>query len=177
MSEHRYDPADLRGDALRAASGLAVTLGPLALVAAGGTASWLLGMGATFFAAFGIRTWSRRAVIVELTEGGIRATGMAGGGVFPWRRDCVSLSWQEICMLRLRFFSTKRTHESGWMELTLKAPGRTLRLDSTLSGFRDIARRATRAAAALGLELAPATVVNLDAMGLGGELRRPEAQA
>lgn len=177
MSEHRYEPGALRGDALRAAAGLAVTGGPLFLVEAGGTASWLLGAGAAFFFAFAVRTWTRRAVVVELAEDGLRATGLAGGGLFPWRRDCVSLPWQEMCMLRLRFFSTKRTHESGWMELTLKAPGRTLRLDSTLTGFREIARRAARAAVSLGLDMAPATVGNLEAMGLAGELRRRETRA
>ena len=177
MSEHRYESAALRGDALRAATGLAVTLGPLILVEPGTTVSWLLGAGAVLFAAFGIRTGARRIVVVEIADDGIRASGLAGGGLFPWGRDCISLPWQELCMLRLRFFSTKRTHDSGWMELTLKAPGRTLRLDSTLTGFREIARRATRAAASLGLDLAPATVVNLEAMGLAGDLHRPETRA
>ena len=61
------------------------------------------------------------------------------------------------------------------MELTLKAPDRTLRLDSTLIGFPDVAARATRAAAARGLELTPTTVSNLQAMGLADLLRRREA--
>ncbi|MBT6118223.1 MAG: hypothetical protein HOH66_10185 [Rhodospirillaceae bacterium] len=177
MSEHRYDRTSLRGDALRAAAGLILTLGPLLAVGADGAVRWVLGLGAALFLAFGLRTWMRQRIVVELTDEGICARGLAIGGLFPWGRDCVSLPWQELCMLRLRFFSTKRTQESGWMELTLKAPGRSLRLDSTLAGFREIARRAVRAANSRELDLAPATVSNLAAMGLSGELRRREAQA
>jgi len=59
----------------------------------------------------------------------------------------------------------------------MRVAGWTLRLDSTLTGFREIARRATRAAASLGLDLTPATVGNVEAMGLAGELRRRETRA
>lgn len=175
MSLHRYDPAGLRGDAMRAAAGLTLTLGPFFVVGEDGVVRWLLGAGALLFVAFGLRTWVRRCMVIDLADDGIRATGLTGGRLFPWGRDCVSLPWQELCMLRLRFFSTNRTRESGWMELTLKAPDRTLRLDSTLIGFPDVAARATRAAAARGLELTPTTVSNLQAMGLADLLRRREA--
>ncbi len=53
------------------------------------------------------------------------------------------------------------------MQLTLKGGGRKVKLVSTIERFPVIARRASIAARANGLELDEATLANLAALGLG----------
>ena len=166
-SSHVYSPVSLRGDYVRAACGLACTVGPLALVADSLVMSGLLGAGAILFLIFGVRTWARRKSIIELDRDGITATGLptllrpAGGG-------SVRLRWGDLGMVRLRFFSTRRDRSEGWMELSLAAGGRRVRLDSNLDGFTAIVARAAAEATANGLALTPATATNLTALGLHG---------
>src|SRR3546814_3256632 len=61
---------------------------------------------------------------------------------------------------------TRRDRTQGWMHMTLKGGGRTLTLESTISGFDDIAEQASEAARGNGLKLRDATQENLVALGI-----------
>ena len=112
---------------------------------------------------------------MELSDESISARVLGAPGLSIFARDCVSLPWQDLCMVRLRYFSTRRNQEAGWMELTLKARKKTLKLDSTIKGFRDIAERAAWAARDRRLALSPATVSNLGALGIAAGAEEADA--
>ena len=59
------------------------------------------------------------------------------------------------------------------MELSLRAAGRRIRVESGLEGFMDIARRAKDAACARGIGLDRSTIANLRALGLDPERSDP----
>jgi hypothetical protein len=52
------------------------------------------------------------------------------------------------------------------MQMTLSGGGQTLRLDSSLDGFNDIARMAARAGIARNIEVSDATRANLAALNI-----------
>lgn len=156
MNEHRYPLRELGGDYVRAAAGLAATLGPLLFVPASPVMMWLLGGLAALFLAFGARTALRQMTVVRVDEAGITAIGPLGA----------TIAWEELGRLALAYYSTRRDRTRGWMQLSMKGRGRSLRLDSTIDGFRDIAAAAARAAALRGVALTPATIGNLAALGI-----------
>jgi hypothetical protein len=53
------------------------------------------------------------------------------------------------------------------MQLELRGGGRSIRVDSRIEGFTQLAERAAAAATAAGVELSAATAANLDALGIG----------
>jgi hypothetical protein len=59
------------------------------------------------------------------------------------------------------------------MDLRLKGPRRTLRIESVIEGFENIVRRTTEFAPDNGIELSAATRANLKAMGLGEPRSNP----
>jgi hypothetical protein len=73
--------------------------------------------------------------------------------------------------MRLKYYSTKRDGHGGWMQLRLNGPDKTLRFESSLDGFADLARRAYAAMQSRGIALDPATADNLRLLGV----RVPEA--
>lgn len=153
MSRHRYPADTIWADYARGGAGLALTLGPLLVL----TPHWLVSAGlaaaALLFAVFLSRTALRQLTVVELDERGVAARGSG-------------VEWAALQGLRLTYYSTRRDRRNGWMQMTLKGPGRALRLESTLTGFDEIAEHAAAAAAAKGLRLDDATVDNLLALGI-----------
>jgi hypothetical protein len=156
MSVHRYPHRSLVGDYVRAAAGLALTAGPLAVVPAGAVAGPVLGGLAVLFALFGARTALRQASRIEIDDDALALVG-------PWTRR---IAWREVTGLRLRYFATRRDRSGGWMQLVVTSSNATLRLDSTLDGFPAIARHAARVACERGIALTPATVDNLRVFGV-----------
>lgn len=156
MSVHRYPRRSLAADYLRAAAGLALTAGPLAVTPAGTVAAPVLGGLAVLFALFGAHTALRQASRIEMDDQTLALIG-------PRTRR---LAWRDMTGLRLRYFATRRDRTDGWMQLVLMSRGGTLRLDSSLEGFTVIARRAARAACERGIALTPATVDNLRVFGV-----------
>jgi hypothetical protein len=163
VSEFRYAFNDLRGDYIRAGIGLVLTLGPAASVPFGSGAHYVLLPAAALFLIFGWRTWQRQKTRVVIDLQGI--------SLFSRRR--VSLPWKNIQEVRLSYYSLKADRSGGWMQLMLKGRDpqqrdsvRAIRLDSTLSGFEQVVRRAAEAAAANDLDLTPATRVNFEALGI-----------
>ena len=155
----RYSAASLYRDYLRTAFGLAVTIGPLLLLhLAAPVAVVLAGLG-LLFAWFGMRTIVRHLSQVELSADAIALRGPA-----PRR-----LAWCDLERIKLAYYAPRRARQDGWLQLTLSgARGRSIRLDSTLSGFEQVLGEASRVARAKALPLDAATHANLAALGLPG---------
>ncbi len=160
MSLHRYQTRALAGDYLRAGAGFSGSLAVLTL------APWhpvivvvFVGLGA-FCTVFGLRTWQRQMMRVEVTEAGISTAGSAR----PARRAVID--WRDLAELKLKYYSTRRDHTNGWMEMKLKGPRASLLLDSNLDDFATVVRQAGQAALDNRLSFNPATIGNLGALGI-----------
>ena len=161
MREFHYPTRALAGDYARAGIGLLVTLGPLLFVPASPVMMVILGGLAALFFAFGARTALRQWTVVRMDDAGIAADGLLRA----------QIAWSELEGLALAYYSTRRDRTRGWMQVTMKGRGSRLRIDSTIDGFSDIVRTATRHAEQRGLGLSPATMGNLAAMGIDGHGR------
>jgi len=156
MSIHRYPAPSLRADYMRAGFGFVLSAALAAMASGAPIVAAVLGACALLFLAFGIRTWRRRRMVVELTSDGISTSGVR----------CVRLPWDELTGLRLRYYATKRDRTGGWMQLDLAAGGKRLSLESSLDGFADIVRQAASATGARGLDIDGTTRNNLSALGI-----------
>ncbi len=163
MTAYRYGLRAVAPDYLRCAAGLAFTAGPLALLPLAPVVAWTVAPLAALFALHGVRTAIRHATTIECDDEGIAARGL------PARR----IGWTELKSLRLRHFTTRRDGAGGWMQLVLRGPACTIRVESTLVGFEEIVTRAVAAARASGLGLSAATLSNLDVLGLSSGFPRP----
>jgi len=155
-SRHRYPTRAVLLDYLYAGLGLLFTLGPLGLAASAGPAAWFLGGLALLFAVYGVRTVLRHRIRILVSDDGLNADGLL-------RRH---LPWAGLSRCTLRYYSTRRNRDGGWMQLTLRSNGRSVRVYSQIEGFDRIVRRAAHAAAGRGLSLDNATTENLRALGL-----------
>ena len=155
MSIHRYPAEAQRSDLIRVGIGLLLTVGPLAVLPMHWVVSILFGAAALLFAVFTARIIQRTLTRYESGEQGIAAHGPLGA----------TIAWDELSALKLHFFSTRRDRGNGWMLLVLKGGNRSLKLESTLTGFDDIVDRAAEVAKAKRLPLTDTTTNNLLAMG------------
>lgn len=141
---------------IRGILGLALSAGPLAFADTTNTVAVILAVGATAFAAYLGHAAHCHASVIDCDENGI-----AVSGIFVRRID-----WTDLGALRLRYFSTRRDGANGWMQLVLKRPGVSIRIESTLTGFKDIVAIAINAAHQKGLDLSPTTLGNLEVLGV-----------
>lgn len=166
MSTHRYDKRSVRADLRRAATGLVLTTGPMLLMGDSIVALTILGVLALLFLAFGLRTMLRGMTLVHVTEHGLSSDPLGGReGRLPGLAPR-TIAWRDIRKVGLRFFSLKRDRSEGWMELSLGDGSQSLRLDSTLDGFKDIVVRTAEAARANNVALSDSTQTNLAALGI-----------
>lgn len=154
MSRHHYPSAALVADYLRAGAGLAVMAGPLLFADLAPVLFYIFAAVALVFLGFAVKTALRHSTVVELDEAGIRTVGPLGHG----------FAWGEAREVMLRYFSTRRDREDGWLQLIVKGPGRSLEVESTISDFDDLARRARQFAEAAGVPLSEATRTNFDSL-------------
>ena len=155
-SRHRYPARAVMLDYLYSGLGMLLTLGPLGLAASAGPAAWVLGGLGALFAVYGVRTVLRHRTCLRLSEEGLVVEGLL-------RRH---LPWARLTRCTLGYYATRRHRDRGWMQLTLKAGGRRLRIDSQIEGFDRIVRRAVHAAAGCGIALDRTTQENLRALGI-----------
>jgi hypothetical protein len=113
LSRHRYPLRSLAADYARAATGLILTAGPLFLGDIFISLRIVLIVLVILFSFFGLRTFARRALIIELDEQGVRASG-------PFAK---TIAWSDLKDIRVNFFSTRRDQEKGWMQLRLIGSG------------------------------------------------------
>jgi hypothetical protein len=155
-ASHRYSWGSLLPDYAGSAIGVAVTLTPLAFAQPAAAAGWALGAAAALFLVYFARTVCRQLTHIELDEAGIRAKGPLGAAI----------RWADLRSLRLDYYSTRRDSEGGWMQLRLRDARRTIRIDSELEGFVDLARAAVLEARNRGIGLDEPTRANLELLGL-----------
>lgn len=102
---------------------------------------------------------------LEVTENGVTAVGPFGG----------SVRWDELSVLQLRYYSTRRDRGDGWMQLKLRGADGSLRIESALSDFDAVVARAAGAAEHRGLALNESTRANLATLGIGADATHREA--
>jgi hypothetical protein len=156
MTLYCYPTSAMLGDYFRAAAGLVPTAAILAITPFGVTATVLLGGFASLFAVFGIRTALRHGTRFEMTE-----TLLSASGLLP-----CSIAWGELDRVRLAYYSTRRDRRGGWMQLELRSGPKKMRIDSRIEGFTEVVKASARAAEIRGLPLDPATLANLEALGV-----------
>ncbi|MGD1877344.1 MAG: hypothetical protein ACFB13_07570 [Kiloniellaceae bacterium] len=164
MKPLRYPPRALLGDYLRSAAGLIAGGGVLLAVPPTPVVVAIFGSIAALFAVFGLRTAHRHALRIAVSDTAIACRGAT----------TKVIAWDEIVAVKLRYFGSRRTKwrplGSGFMQLTLKGPGRglgaTMTFESSLEGFDWLAGRAAAAMRARGLSLDPATASNLVELGI-----------
>jgi hypothetical protein len=163
VTEYRYPRGALRGDFARAGIGLAITVGPALMIPLMSPAELVLGPLAVLFLVFGIRTWQRSVAVIAVTARDISLSA-------PWQ---ARLAWHNLKAVRLNYYSTRFDRSGGWMQLMLKGgggpDGATIRLDSTLDGFSEIARQVAAIARANRIELSEATRNNFSALGIAAD--------
>ncbi|MEX0810528.1 MAG: hypothetical protein WD044_17535 [Dongiaceae bacterium] len=154
----RYPAGSLFGDYGRGAIGLLVA-GTMWLSLPGtGYVDVIFGGLTLLFALFTIRTAWRQLLRFELLPDGL---------VQVWPRRRVLL-WDRLDSLRLRYYSTRRNREGGWMTLTMRAGDVRMALESTLAGFDAVAERAATAAEQRAVPLDGPTRANFGALGIAG---------
>jgi hypothetical protein len=115
----------------------------------------VLGVLAAIFAIHGARTWLRSATRIVVDDDGIAAHGPRNALV----------RWSRLESMSVDYYSTRRDGSKGWMQMRISGGGASVRLDSTLEGFAQVARRAASEAEKRGIALPPATQANLAALG------------
>jgi hypothetical protein len=167
MSEMRYPARALLGDYVRSGLGIVLTLPPALAVPAGSAAQYVLGALVVLFGTFGARTLIRQSSIVALEPTAITVSAL--------RRT--RLEWARLRSVKLNYYSTRGDRGEGWMQLTLRGTGGpgggTVRVDSSLDGFVEVARAAADAARPAGIALSETTRVNFASLGIAVE--EPEA--
>ncbi len=160
-----YPVRALAADYLRSLAGLSLSLGPLLFAhPLPGFVCMLSAMAALFLVYF-LRTVARNSFRIALDETGIRAEGIRGA----------EIRWDHLRSVRLRYYSTRRDRSGGggWMQLDLRGPSRSISVDSSLSGFAEVARASAREATRRGCTLDEATLSNLQALESGPRERAP----
>ncbi len=157
MSWHRYPTSALAWDYVRAITGLILSAMPIMFAQPIPIIQYFLGAIAALFTFFGIRTLLRQMSRVELGDAGIRTVGPLGAAI----------AWDQLESIELRYYSTRRDQQRGWLQLKLRGAGRRLAYDSSLSDFVTVARRAVAEAQSRGHALEPATLSNLEMIGAG----------
>jgi len=120
----------------------------------------LLALACLLFASFGARALLRVRQRFELGEEGLQ--------ILHRRRH---LPWSSLRGFKLKYFSTRRDHRDGWLELQLGFADGRVQVDSRLIGFDGLLDTALTWAAAAGVELDPATRRNLEWLGRGDAMR------
>lgn len=169
MTRYRYSGGAIAGAWARGAGGTLATLGPLvALHPAPWISVALAAAGALFL------VYLARAAITQFTQLEIDGDGIRAHGPAP-----LDLRWDEVRQVRLAYYSTRRDRSHGWMQLVIKGSGKTLRIESTLNGFEEIALAAAREALRRQCALDERTLENLKLLGAnaGDYTRGPIAGA
>ncbi len=162
MTVYRYPRRALIGDYVRAAVGLGVGLGVLISVPPAPAIVAVFGSITLLFLVFGLRTVQRQLVQVAITSDGIWAAGLISR----------SVPWQTLDHLALRYYGTRRQQREGsggFLQLTLRGGGTSMRLESSIEGFDEIVRQAAVAAHANGVSVDPTSAGNLLDLGVDAD--------
>jgi len=162
MTVYRYPRRALIGDYVRAAAGLGVGLGVLFTAPPAPAIVAVFGSITLLFLVFGLRTVQRQLVRVAITSDGIWAAGLISR----------SILWRALDRLTLRYYGTRRQQREGsggFLQLTLRGGGTSVRLESSIEGFDEIVRQAAIAAQTNGVSVDPTSAGNLLDLGVDAD--------
>lgn len=149
----KYRRDGLLWDCIKGSLGLALVALPLIF---GEPVTWLyyvlLGLCFIFIIFLG-RNWIRYNSEFQLT----------GDELSQLKPQSKKLSFKDLQKFKLRYYSTKRSRDDGWMFLQLKSKDTSFNIDSHLDGFEEILKRAALGANMANLNLDPTTIANLSA--------------
>lgn len=154
--QQRYPIKSLYGDYVRAAIGLVVFGTPLAFVSNSSIWSVILGGFFVLFFIFGLRTLIHQMTIVETSATGISTTGPLGK----------AFRWDEIEKVELKYYSTRRDKDDGWMQLNLFGPPGKMKLESSLEDFKEVAEMVIKAGFENNAEMNETTIENITNLGI-----------
>ena len=143
-------------DYARGLGGIVLTGAPIWLLDPAGPVTWVLAAAAALFLVYFVRAVVRHLTQIELSETGIAARGPFGAAI----------AWDELRSMRLNHYTTRRDRSGGWMQLDLSARRRSIRVDSSLGNFAELASAAAREALRRGYRLDDRTRTNLSALGV-----------
>ena len=156
MTRFRYPLRTLLLDDAKAVAGLTISAGPLFLDDLLHFWLYIFLLLTGLFLVFTIQTVTRHTRRLELSEVGIQMRGFRARG----------FNWEELEGVQLRYYSTRRDHERGWMSLKLSGGGSSVVVDSSIAGFEYIAQRVAAAAQRSEVKLSAGTWENFGAMGI-----------
>ena len=165
MKEYRYPFRALAGDYLRSLTGALVGFGVLLSVPPSPAIILIFGSVAGLCSFFGYRTIKRHLTRVAVSDAGICDAGI-GTRI---------ISWEELQVLKLRYYGTKRQERGhgGFMQLTLRGVTNSLTYESSMEGFNFIVWRAAKALRANGNPVDPTSAGNLLALGVDADSDTP----
>ena len=157
MTSFHYPMNALRGDYLRGAIGLFVTVGLLIAATKITIFQYIFAAGAVLFLGFFLRTAQRHLTTFSFSNDTFQANGPLGKNI----------SLPAVIDIRLRYFSTRkdRTGEGGWFELTIRDPKSKISVDSTINGFEQIMQRCVNTIHQNKLTPSETTIENFSSAG------------
>ena len=159
MPLYRYPAGATAADYARGLGGIALTAGPLWVLAPSGALAWILAACMLLFLVYFVRAVVRHLTRIELSETGIAARG-------PFGR---AIPWDELRSMKLSYYTTRSDRSGGWMQFDLGNGQRSICVDSRLEGFAGFASTVAREALRRGHRLDEATLLNLKALGIRGD--------
>lgn len=157
MTQRLFYPAKtVFGDYARAAIGILFAGVPALSLGSWSFAHWILVPLCVLFLTFAWRTWQRQRTSIVWDDTGLSLSGPTQA----------SLAWDQLRSLKVAFYATNRDRTGGWMQLTIRSEGATVKADSGAENFAAFAARAAVAAQKLQLSFDPATHANLAALGI-----------
>ena len=159
--EYGYPVSSVRGDFIRAVLGMVLCSLPVLLGLELIVVLWFLVPLIILFLIFLVRTIFRYVTTVTVTEEWIRVNSFFK----------TTLYWSEVTDFKLSYFTLWRNGEKGWMQMRLRNATNSIRIESSLVGFEEIASRAFAAAEANHISLNSATTSNLEAFGFNSKRR------
>ena len=161
MTELRYPFSALFWDYARGIAGTVLCFVILVTIEWYNQLPWLFVGLTILFAIYTMTTIAKNVARFRVSEEGIECGG--------FRKQ--SIRWGDLSELALRYYPTSRSRKKGWMTLTLKAQASSgspasLKVESNLPGFTEIATRAAWAAKENKLMVDRVTADNLAALGV-----------
>ena len=161
MTELRYPFSALFWDYARGIAGVVICVVILVTNEWHNQLVWLFVGLTVLFAIYTMTTIAKNVARFRVSEEGIECGG--------FRKQ--SIRWGDLSELALRYYPTSRSRKKGWMTLTLKAQASSgspasLKVESNLPGFTEIATRAAWAAKENKLMVDRVTADNLAALGV-----------
>lgn len=151
-----YPLGKLVPDYLRAGVGFGLTMVPMPHAIGGHPVVLLIVLGlAGLFGSFGLTTFLRQKSTVCTSAEGLWIEG-------PWSK---SIRWDEVREIDLRYFSTRKDKQKGWLQLKITGPAGKIRVDSNLNDFDEFLRWVVTAITRHGLAVTPIGRENFASVG------------